>query len=75
MNSTHLLGTGRENQCFQGRCICQNGYTCPMCNLAQQGIGAGQHCPVPIDEKTKYAQVTSDALDTQEQFAALKMPT
>jgi hypothetical protein len=55
-NSTHLLGTGNENQCFQGRCVCKNGYTCPFCNLAQQGIGADQHCPVPPDEADKYTQ-------------------
>jgi hypothetical protein len=21
-NSSHLMGTGRENECFQGRCVC-----------------------------------------------------
>jgi hypothetical protein len=43
--------------------------------LAQQGIGAGQHCPVSDNERKKYLQITEDALDQQEQNAIFLDPT
>ena len=31
--------------CFDGRCVCPKGFTCPFCNLQKNYVEPGQWCP------------------------------